>query len=403
MNIAVAQEDDTVLTRDRGEYEPLGVRAGSFLVFPALEILETFNTNVYSTEDNERADLINSFQPSIDVNSDWSNHALSFFAGADVGVYMDEGREDYEDYNFGSTGRIDIQRQTNVGASIEYARGHGARSDSDDAGGINPTLNDQYSVNLNGSHTINRVSIDVDGDLRRYDYIDSPTAAGGVSTGQTNNDDRDRNEWKGTMRLGYEIVPEYGAFFEGSYNVRAYLSTRDDIGYDRDSSGYKITAGTQLDLTGVTQGEIFVGYLRQTPEETRLGLQTTSGFVFGTHLTWNATRLTTVRLNIDRNVAETTTAGVSGIDTTTGSVTVDHELLRNVLLDAGASLTNESYNGGVPQRKDNLFEIGAGTRYLLNRNFFVGAGYDFTHRASQGVANGDYTTHELFFRIGAQL
>ena len=390
-----------MLTRGRAEYEPLGVRAGSFLVFPALEILETFNTNVYSTEDNERADLITSFQPRIDVDSDWANHSLSFFGGADVGVYMDEGREDYEDYNFGSRGGIDIQRQTNVDANVEFKHTHGARSDSDDAGGINPTLNDQYIANLGGSHTINRVTITLDGDFNRYDYLDSPTAAGGVSTGQVNNDDRDRNEWKGTTRVSYEIQPEYAAFFQGSYNVRAYLSSRDDIGYDRDSTGYRVEAGTELNFTDVTTGDVFFGYLEQTPKETRL--ETTSGFVFGTHLTWNATRLTTVRLNIDRNVLETTTAGVSGIDSTTASATVDHELRRNILLDAGVSLTNDAYNGGNPRRNDNLIVLGAGARYLLNRNFFVGAGYDFTHRASQGSVNGDYTKHELFFRVGAQL
>ena len=142
--------------------------------------------------------------------------------------------------------------------------------------------------------------------------------------------------------------------------MRAYLSTRDDIGYDRDSTGFKITAGTQLDLTGVTRGDVFIGYLRQKPEETRLGLQTTSGFLIGTHLTWNATRLTTVNVNIDRNVKETTQAGVAGVDSYTGSVTVDHELLRNLLLDAGASLENDKYNGGVPRREDNYIKMGAG-------------------------------------------
>ena len=271
---AGAQQGNTVETRQRGELEPLGVRAGSFLVFPLMEIMETFDSNVYATEDNERADLITDFMPSVAINSDWNNHAFSVFGGADVGVHMDEGREDFEDYNFGTNGRLDIQRATNVAADAEFRHQHDARGDPDDAGGNAPTLYDKYLAGIEGFHKINRVSFTLNGDFERFDYVDSPTAAGGVSTGQVNNDDRDRNEWEGTLRLGYEIVPEYGAFVQGSYNVRAYLSTRDDIGYDRDSTGFKITAGTQLDLTGVTQGDVFIGYLRQKPEETRLGLQT---------------------------------------------------------------------------------------------------------------------------------
>jgi hypothetical protein len=367
--VAVGQEGYTVATRDQGDYAPLGVRAGSFLIFPMMEIMETFDSNVYATEDNERADLITDFMPSLRINSDWNNHAVSIFGAADVGVYMDKGREDFEDYNFGADGQLDIRRNTNVSAAAEFKHQHDARGNPDDAGGSNPTLNDRYIAGIEGYHKINRVSLILSGDFERFDYHDSPIAAGGLSTGQVNNDDRDRNEWEGTLRTECEIVPEYGAFIQGAYNVRAYMDNVDDVGYNRDSDGFKIIGGTQLDFGGVTQGEVFVGYLQQNP--TDAGLLTSSGFVFGTHLIWNVTRLTTVDLNIDRNIKETTTAGVSGINATAATIAVEHELRRNIILDMGAGLTNDDYNGGNPAREDNLYTAGAGAKYLVNRNFFL--------------------------------
>jgi hypothetical protein len=47
---AAPAQGETVLTQPRGEFEPLGVRAGSFLVFPVMQFTEQFDSNVYSTE-----------------------------------------------------------------------------------------------------------------------------------------------------------------------------------------------------------------------------------------------------------------------------------------------------------------------------------------------------------------
>ena len=50
---AAAQElfrGDTVLTRPRPELDPLGVRLGSFFLFPRADVVESFNDNIFATE-----------------------------------------------------------------------------------------------------------------------------------------------------------------------------------------------------------------------------------------------------------------------------------------------------------------------------------------------------------------
>ena len=51
---------------------------------------------------------------------------------------------------------------------------------------------------------------------------------------------------------------------------------------------------------------------------------------------------------------------------------VDHELLRNLLLNANAGYENDFFQG--VSRTDAVFSAGAGIRYLLNRNLYLGSG-----------------------------
>ena len=47
----------TVANRNRPDYEPLGIRAGSFLVFPELGIQEAYSDNIGFDEDDEDSDF----------------------------------------------------------------------------------------------------------------------------------------------------------------------------------------------------------------------------------------------------------------------------------------------------------------------------------------------------------
>ena len=59
---------------------------------------------------------------------------------------------------------------------------------------------------------------------------------------------------------------------------------------------------------------------------------------------------------------------------------VEHELLRNVILAANVGYTRDDFSG--INRTDDTISAGGGVNYLLNRNFSIGAGYNFTTRSS---------------------
>lgn len=382
---------ETVKEKTRADYEPIGARAGSFLVFPKLEVGETYNDNIFSTDSDERHDFITIISPSVAVNSDFARHALNLKLGADVGRYADYDAEDYEDYNASVDGRIDVLRDATITIGAGYKKLHEDRGDPDAASGINPGEYEVKSFDLGAKFKPNRISLEWDGSLKRSDYDDVKT-----TTGTTNNDDRDKDEYVTSLRVGYEIVPEFEAFVKGTYNVGSYDDAVDDFGFDRDSDGFEVVAGTAVDLTGLLTGDVFVGYMKQVYDDANL--ENISGPSAGISLTWNVTKLTTLKGNVSRTISDTTTANSPGSMTTIAGISAEHELRRNLILDGELKYTLADYESIA--RHDQTYDVSAGADYLLNRNFFARIEYSF--RKKHIDVGTDYSENKFTINLGAQ-
>jgi hypothetical protein len=73
--------------------------------------------------------------------------------------------------------------------------------------------------------------------------------------------------------------------------------------------------------------------------------------------------------------------------------------LRNLLLNISASYENDSFQGIT--RTDNVFTAGAGVRYLINRNLFLGGSFTYYQRSST-LTGASYTQNILMLRAGTQ-
>lgn len=390
---------ETVTNRPRPDFDPLGVRAGSFILLPSVRLQEEYSDNIYATQNGEQGDFITTVSPQLSVQSDWGNHMLRFDGGADVAFYNDNDSENFEDYRFGASGRVDVTRQTKIRPRVSYRRAHTDRSSPNDAGGVEPTIFDVKSAGLEGSHKFNRVSVSLGGAFDQYDYDDVATSGGGT----INNDDRDRDQIEGSVRLGYEFSPNYDGFVRGTYNVRNYDSAVDDNGINRDSDGIEIVAGIGIDFGGITFGDFFAGFRSQDYDDPLL--KTASGPVVGADITWNVTQLTTVTGTISREIREATTQDpvsgnfASGRFFSTVGVAVDHELRRNVLLGANASASQDDFEG--IDRTDNIFRAGLNAKYLINRYANVGGEYRLRVRESD-AAGADFTENQFLLSLRVQ-
>lgn len=391
----------TVTGRARPDLDPLGIRAAGFLLYPKLAVAEQYDDNIFSTDTDEEDDFITIVSPSIQLRSNWRNHALNFFATADIGLYAENNDEDYEDFTVGADGRVDIVRDSFVKAAISFSELHEDRGSPDDPGAgvaLEPTEFSVLFPQVGVFHRFGRFNLNVDGTLRRFDFDDVPcTGPAPCVAGIVNNDDRDRNEWEATARLGYEIVPHYEAFIRASYNVREYDDAVDDVLLDRDSDGYEVVAGTAIEFTGVTFGNVFVGFRSQDPDDP--SLPTIDGVGFGGQIIWNVTGLTTVKGFVKRTVEETTQPDAAGFFATRVGASVDHELLRNLLVGAEASFTNSAYEG--IDRDDDDIRFGVYGRYILNRHLYLSARYNHSERDSD-AAGADFDKNVFMVRLATQ-
>lgn len=396
----IAQEMDerkiTVMTRPKPELDPLGARLGSFLLYPSVGVGMEFDDNIYRTKNDRESDFIAHVAPELRVVSDWNNHELEFRADIEAGRYFDNTSEDYTDWGVETKGRLDVTRATQLFGEARYESLHEDRGSPDDVAGVEPTEFDRATLSVGGSHRMNRVTVTGEGRYVRLDFDD--VRAAGV--GHVNNDDRDRDVWIAAAQANYEIVPAYQAFVRAVYNVRDYRLGTDDFGIDRDSDGIELVVGSEFDLTGVTFGNVFAGYRSQWYQDDRL--DSISGFAFGGQLTSNFTPITTGQLTVQRQIEETSVNTAEGFWSTGVRATLDHELLRNLILRAGLGYYLQEYKG--IDRDDDVFIANAGAIWQMNRHLGVGATYTFESRDSHGDAAGtEYDDNRVMLRVTGRL
>jgi hypothetical protein len=394
---------ETVLERERPELDPLGVRAGGFIIYPRLDVAEEFSDNIFAEDGGGAADLLTRIIPRLRVESDWNNHALAFFGSGDFGRYLDNSSENYEDFRVGTSGRVDVRRDTKLRARAEFQNRHEERSSPDDVSGKEPTEYDVISGQVEGYQRFNRLNFTLGGAIDRLDFDDVDRAAGPP----IDNDDRDRNEIEASLRAGYELVPNYEAFVRGAYLIRDYDEDSDVVvplgrGLDRDSHGFEAVVGVGIDFGGITFGDFFAGYRRQKFDDAVL--DTVEGPVLGADITWNVTPLTTIIGTISREIRETTTEDgsgnfASGRFFTTVGVSAQHELLRNLLLGADASYSQDDFDG--IDRTDHIVRFGVNANYMLYRNLYVRGGYKLRARESE-FAGEDFLENVVFVRLQVQ-
>ena len=104
------------------------------------------------------------------------------------------------------------------------------------------------------------------------------------------------------------------------------------------------------------------------------------GIGYGIDLTWTPTLLTTVTASGGGDFRPTTQDEAEANFRSSVGLGVRHELLRNVILAANVDYYRDDFSG--IDRTDNTISAGGGVSYLINRNFSVGAGYNYTTRSS---------------------
>ena len=388
----------TVTQRPRTELDPIGLRFGDFFWFPQGEIGELYSDNILATPSSTSTDLITVLQPRFDLLSSFPRHALNLHAGATRQFYARHPDQNTSDGFGAADGRLDMTAGSSFYGGAQFARLHSSRTSPDSPGNAaQPVTYNSYTANAGYAQT--RLRFGYQGEMAvnalRYDGV--PLIGGGILPQSGN----DLNVYQIALRGSYEFVPDYQGFIRFTENLRIYPSTLPG-GLSFNSQGHRADLGIQILPAGLAHGEFYAGYLSQ--EFRTSGLAPISGFDAGGRLVWNVTQLTTVTLNALRSVNQSNplvrTTGTGYLASTiVGSV--DHELLRNLLLTASVGYENEEFSG--VSRNDELFSASVGVKYLLNRNLYLGGSYNYQQRISSGsAATTPYRQNMFLVRLSTQ-
>jgi hypothetical protein len=305
-------------------------------------------------------------EPRVRAESNFSRHSLGLTAGSEVAFHVNEEDEDYQDYFVSGDGRLDITRRNFVDAELSFARDHRDRDDPEDAGDRDEITDVyRYGGELSFTQLFNRLNFRLTGRAARDAYTESEDA------------DEDVNLYDALLRTGFFVSPRINTFIEGRYNIEQRDRSVDFGGVERDSQGWGVSGGAEVDLTNLLVGEFSVGYRRQSFDEGDFDEE--DGIGYNVDLTWTPTLLTTVTAGGGGDFRPTTRAGAESNFRSTIGLGVEHELMRNVILAADVGYIRDDFSG---DRTDDTIFAGGGVSYLINRNFSVNAGYDYTTRTS---------------------
>jgi hypothetical protein len=371
--------------------ERLGTRLGAFVGYLSVGLRETYNDNVFAESDAPAADFITHVQPRLRMESDWRRHGLAATVEADASRHLEHPEENVIDYGAALSGHLDIAADGRLGAEVSASRRHEGRASPDDPGGEERTPIDRYAASLTAEQRFHRLGLAFAGSYERLDFDDVSGAAGGG----VNNDDRDRTVARVAGRISYGISGIYEPFVQASYDVISYDQERDDNGFDRDSSGYEISAGTRYHPNGFTVMEGRVGLRKQRLDDNRL--DEVSGATAEVALKSNLTPATTGEVFARRMFQQSTLTSASAFFSTLGRARLDHAFSPRLMLGVEGSLAQHTFTGLA--REDTILGARLDARYDPTAYLRLSLDYGFTQRSS--TADADFTRNAV--TLGAEM
>jgi hypothetical protein len=387
--LSTAEPDLGVLERERPAYDAKGIPLGGFRLFPSFDITGSYDDNVFRLP-GAVSDWFMTFSPSAVVRSEWGRHLLELSASADSYKYTEYDSQDLTDWQVKGRGRYDISHAATAFVSASYGDYHELWSSPDSQyGQIEPNRYNLAHVTASATWQPSSLGLSAGGSFDRYDWRDTALPGGGILV----NTDRNEDKLEGWLRLFYEFSPGYAAFVRATFNDRKYDQDFDRSGIDRSSHGYRYDAGMTLTISHLVRGEFYLGYLKQKfAVSPLLPVSAVDGFDYGAQLDWFATPVLTVHLAGNRQLSDTTFAGIATEDMRRADLSADYEILRNVIATARLTLSETKYTGSP--YSDTGFGAGIKLAYLVNRYASLHLDYNYERRTSNRVL-GDYSDNTI--------
>jgi hypothetical protein len=383
----VPPEDTPVKTRQQPGYEPVGIRAGSWMFTPSLISGGFYDSNVFSSNTAKRSDVAAVFEPSLRANTLWDQHGIDVRLDTQSTVYNQNPGLDQTNASLKGNAWFDMAVLTNF--QIAHLN-EGVGTLSSPANAVQPTPYDLLSGDVTLRKEFNRLTASIGFRTDSYDYGSTRAQDGTV----INQDSRDGQIYSIHSRIDYAFSSTLGWFTSVEGNER---DIRGAPGQPLDSQGYRALSGVKVDLTNLITGEFGAGYVQQRFDDPTIG--TISGPSYRAKLIWRPTRLLDVHFNAEQLVTETADTSSVGVLANALQVGIDYELRRNLIVSLASGYETDRFFGQL--RKDHVVTTEADIKYLLNRFGAIALYHRYTARDSD-IPTFSYDKHQVGINVTAQ-
>ena len=385
----------TVKSRSRPAFEPPGVRIGTALLRPSLTASLGYDDNIFGGPKPLGGWRL-ATSPSFLLGTAWADSSLGLFLAADDMRYPGQPSQNRTDGTVFLGGTLDIGRdKLTLGAG--YAARHQDRTELDALPSDRPVAFQVATARASYASTFGRFTVIPAAELNRWRF--DGTTILGVPVSQS---PRDRATAQGGTTLRYAWMPSREVVL-----VARVLNTRYDHpaagAPSNDSVSYQVLSGIDYDDNTVWRYRVLGGVQHRAPASPAFRSQTAG--IAEAEIVWSPSGLTTIRATATRGIEDAAQSGLSSFTYTSARLMLDHEYLRNVLLNASATLRHAAFHQTGGQQLGLAFGMGAS--WLVNRHLSVSLSYDFSGvrnaRLPARAVAGDYTRNIVILSVRTAL
>lgn len=378
--------------RDRiGEgYEPLGIRAGNFMLFPSVDTKVIYDDNIFASPSDAVDDIRTEWSPSLQIKSFLPRHILNFALEGKLVSFAENSDQNFANARANFDGALHIDHAHTFAVSAMTQLVHEERNElnaSRFAATPVPIHHSKLSAGL--TRDVGRLYGTLSATAERFDYYDVDSLAGG----NLDQDDRDTDIFSTQLRAGYRFSPGFEAI--GKLKLLRHLHSATGLA-DATATGYEALAGLGFQTSPLLRWRILGGYgIRDYDEVSR---ETTGTSLYEGHVEWLPTEKMTIYGSVSREISDFSGDGFSGWVETSVKARVEYEIYNNLFLKLGANLAHAEFQG--INREDDIYSGEIGLEYYMNKNWLFTFSYEHEQRQS---SNDLYDLSNNKFMIGAKL
>ncbi len=360
----------------RGPFDPVGLRAGAFTLYPSIETDAVVTDNLDQTPSGKKAAAGLRLAPALRLRSNWVRHDLDVNL---KGEFIQWSRDGAREGTLSADAKLRLDIRHTDYANIETSYDIGEED------GASKRLQHDVKLKTSLTHDTGRIRLTAGANVARTFY--TKPLSGGSAGG-----DDDYTEPSVTLRASYSGSPALRPYAEISGGLRIYDKNRSG-GIKRNSKGGYAEAGVEFAPDGVWSGAIGLRLAMRDYDDP--SYRTAYGAGLNGSLTWRPTRLTEVKLASTFAIDEDNTSGSSGARKYKVTITPRHMLRENLTLRGELGLEYIDYIG-ISDHEE-ILTAGAELAWRFHRGFELVGAYAAEKQWST-FASADYLENR--FTIG---